>query len=92
MTTPQLTPEQEALARKGLDYAEKITALAREMNLPPGFVLTLFGMFAQKVIESGIQNGGEVDAERQWAIRSFMQGMGLEARVITNIRETSQPH
>lgn len=71
MTTPTLSPEQEALARKGLHYAQAITDLARELELPPEFVLTVFGMFAKKMIDP------DKPEEVQWAVSAFMHGMGF---------------
>lgn len=68
-----LTPEQDALALKALQYAESITKLAVELALPPEAVLGVFGMFAKKMIK-----GSEAPEDVQWAVGAFMHGMGFD--------------
>lgn len=78
---PTFTEEQESLARKGLEYAETITRLAMEMELEPGFVLCIFGAFAKKLIGNDLNN----EAAVQWAVSSFMSGMGFDVNEIGRI-------
>jgi hypothetical protein len=76
--TDKLTPEQDALALRGLHFIQTVTDMARAAKLPPEFVLTLFGAFAKKVVDSGIDTGGDPEAEIEWATRAFLRGMGLD--------------
>jgi hypothetical protein len=48
-------------------------------------VLTVFGMFAKKMIDPAIAKGANENAEIQWAVGSFMNGMGLEVGKVVKL-------